>query len=252
MSKELQKVVCRDIHYPEIPFICPDIDRLAREYIPSVSNDLQDNLYLVSHEGILHNEDNGEFDTFHVIDITTSDNEIIKIDRYFTYDTPDKSFTEIDKETYEKYKAERVDKEDQSMNLYESNRTFTNVNDAVQYLKNNAFIANIFIYDEDADIAHNKAESIYASIKEYNKGKPLNDQILPTTPYEFKDTVAGIEAHFCEIGCDTYARNHKCVPIFCGYNTSVLDTDKEKADVRPDDKAMRNIALLGYLAFYNN
>ena len=30
------------------------------------------------------------------------------------------------------------------------------------------------------------------------------------------------------------------------------DTDKEKADVRPDDKAMRNIALLGYLAFYNN
>ena len=29
-------------------------------------------------------------------------------------------------------------------------------------------------------------------------------------------------------------------------------TDKEKADVRPDDKAMRSIALLGYLAFYNN
>ena len=81
---------------------------------------------------------------------------------------------------------------------------YKNINDAIQYMKSNNFTNDITVYDIDSKKAYDKVEEIYNFITEYNKGKPLNEQILPTNPHGFRGIVncLGVMA-YC-IGLGTY------------------------------------------------
>ena len=129
--------------------------------------------------------------------------------------------------------------------IYEGkNGTFKNPEDAVRYMQKTNFKNDITVYDIDSDKAYQKTREIYEAIKEYNKGKPLNDQILPTNPFGFRGIVGclGVQGYSIDLGI--YEKNHKCVALFTGYNSSVLDTSTEKANIRPSMKALTSLAMI--------
>lgn len=120
---------------------------------------------------------------------------------------------------------------------------FDNVDDAIKYITETNFEHEITMYDINTNKAYHKALEIYKTIKEYNKGKPLDEQILPTNPYAFRGIVGCLGVQAYSIGLGTYKRNHKCIALFSGHNDSVLDTSAEPADVTPGLKALTSLAM---------
>lgn len=132
-----------------------------------------------------------------------------------------------------------------TMKIYESeNGVFKNIEDAVKYIKETNFEKEVSLYDIDTDKAYNKAKEIYKVIKEYNKDKPLNEQILPTNPFGYRGILGclGVQAYSISFG--TYESNHDKIALFTGYNQNVLDTSKEKSNVMPGMKALSSLSLL--------
>lgn len=123
---------------------------------------------------------------------------------------------------------------------------FKNVQDAIEYIKANDFICSVTVYDVKDHDAYEKVRKIYSAIREYNKGKQLNSQILPTNSYPFRGIIGCLGVHCYEIGLNTYERNHRCIALFTGYNECVLDTSVEEADIRPSLKALSSMAMLSY------
>lgn len=122
--------------------------------------------------------------------------------------------------------------------------TFKNVDDAIKYMYETKFERDISVYDINSDKALKKIQKIYEAIKEYNKGKPLNEQILPTNPYGFRGILGCLGVMVYDIALGTYERNHKCIALFTGFNESVLDTSIEPADVRPSLKALSSLVMI--------
>ena len=63
---------------------------------------------------------------------------------------------------------------------------FDKVEDAIKYMKESNFEKEVSIYAADSNKAYKKALEIFNVIKEHNKGKPLEDQILPSYPFGFR------------------------------------------------------------------
>lgn len=124
---------------------------------------------------------------------------------------------------------------------------FKNHKDAIQYMIQNNFENEISVYDTNSDTAYKKTNEIYSAIKEYNKGRLLDDQILPTNPHGYRAIVGCLGVMTYSIGLGTYKRNHECIALFTGWNNSVLDTSEEKACIRPGMKAMASLTMLGGL-----
>lgn len=127
---------------------------------------------------------------------------------------------------------------------------YKNPKDAIQFMINNNFKYEISVYDINTKDAYNKTTDIYAYIKEYNKGKPLDDQILPTNPFGYRGILGCLGVMCYSIGFGFYKDNHDHIALFTGYNDYVLDTTNESACVCPSLKAMSSLALMSTL--YNN
>ena len=130
------------------------------------------------------------------------------------------------------------------MKIYPEDSVFKNVDDAIKYMESINYQREVSLYDINTNTAYKKAMEIYKVIKEYNKGKPLDDQILPGNPYGFRGIVGCLGVQVYTITLGTYKRNHECIALFTGYNQSVLDTSIEEACVRPSLKALSSLAMM--------
>ena len=135
-----------------------------------------------------------------------------------------------------------------TMKIFEGeNGVFENVDDAINYIKETNFENEVSIYGIDSDKAYEKTKKIYEAIKEYNKGKPLNSQILPSNPFHFRGILGCLGVNVYSITLGTYEKNHKCIALFTGYNDTVLDTNVEIPDIRPGLKALSSLGMIGEL-----
>lgn len=109
--------------------------------------------------------------------------------------------------------------------IYEEDHVFKNADDAIKYMHETNFKYEVAVYDINADKAYEKTKEIYAAIKEYNKGKKLNGQILPSYPFAYRGIVGCLGVQCYSISLGTYERNRECISLFTtGWNDNVLDT----------------------------
>ena len=131
------------------------------------------------------------------------------------------------------------------MTIYEGkDGVFKNVEEAIKYMDSTNFEDEVTVYDIDTNKAYKKISELYEVIKEYNKGKLLDEQILPTNPYGNRSIIGCLGVQAYSIGLGTYKRNHNCIALFTGWNTSVLDRSNEKPHVIPSMKALSSMAML--------
>ena len=154
--------------------------------------------------------------------------------------------------------------------LSEINNAFENPEDAISYMKENGMEREITVYDISTKDALNKTKVIYDFIKEYNKGKPLNEQILPGNPlYDSTNRNKGynktIGGDPCNKGLTEQEKkerrraiqkrwnenNRDKICLFTKYNDSVLDTSVEKANITPSLKAITSLCMMADM-MYNN
>ena len=132
--------------------------------------------------------------------------------------------------------------------IYENDENiFSNPEDAIEYMKENDFRYGVHVYAIKEKDAYEKTKPIYAFIKEYNKGKPLDEQILPGTQYAYQGILGCLGVHVYEISLGKYKDNHNCLCLFGEFKKSVLDTSKGEADVRPGTKALTTLAMMGMM-----
>lgn len=122
---------------------------------------------------------------------------------------------------------------------------FENPDDAINYIKKTNFEKEISVYDIDSDKAYSKTRQIYDMVRDFNKGKPLNQQLLPTKPFGYRGILGCLGVQVYSISFGTYEKNRECIALFTGYNESVLDTSVERANIRPSLKALASMAMIG-------
>ena len=133
-----------------------------------------------------------------------------------------------------------------TMKIYEGKEgVFEKLEDAIKYMKESNFENEVSVYAIDSNKAYKKAQQIYEVIKEYNKGKTLDDQILPSNPFGYRGILGCLGVQVYAISLGTYKRNHECISLFTRWNKSVLDTSIEEAHIVPGLKAMSSLALMG-------
>jgi hypothetical protein len=129
--------------------------------------------------------------------------------------------------------------------IYEEDHVFKNAGDAIKYMCETNFKHEVAVYDINADKAYEKTKEIYAAIKEYNKGKELNEQILPSYPFAYRGILGCLGVQCYSISVGTYERNRECIALFtAGWNDNVLDTSIEKSNIRPGIKALTSMGLM--------
>ncbi len=123
---------------------------------------------------------------------------------------------------------------------------FNNADDAIKYIHDTNFDGEVIVYDINTDRAYEKVRKIYDAIKEYNKGKELNNQILPTEPFGYRGIIGCLGVQCYSIALGTYERNKNKLALFYGgYYDIVLDISKEKPSIYPSVKALSSLALIG-------
>lgn len=133
-----------------------------------------------------------------------------------------------------------------TMKIYELEEgIFEKLDDAIKYMKESNFEKEVSVYAIDSNKAYKKALEIFKVIKEYNKGKPLDDQILPSNPFGYRGILGCLGVQVYSITLGKYKDNRECIALFTGYNDRVLDTSVEKAHIVPGVKAMSSLALMG-------
>lgn len=125
--------------------------------------------------------------------------------------------------------------------------TFRNTDDAINYMNETNFKNEISLYDINPHKAYEKTNKIYNVIKEYNKGKPIDDQILPSNPYAFREILGCLGVQVYSITLGTYEENHECIALFSGYNESVLDKTMGTVKIAPSFKALYSLGLMASL-----
>lgn len=131
------------------------------------------------------------------------------------------------------------------MKIYpEYEHIFNSASDAIRFMQDTEFQQNVSIYHIDDHKAREIVNELYSVVKAYNKGKPLKDQILLTTPYGYRGILGCLGVQCYSIGLGTYERNHESVVIFGYYITDVLDTSMETPIVRPGLKALASLGLM--------
>ena len=117
-----------------------------------------------------------------------------------------------------------------TIKIYEGQEgVYKNPDDVIRYMKETNFEGEVSVYDIDSNKAYEKTYKIYKAIREYNIGKPLDDQILPTNPFKCRGILGCLGVTVYSIDLGTYKDNHECIALFTGYNSSVLDTSNEKS-----------------------
>lgn len=131
------------------------------------------------------------------------------------------------------------------MKIYpEYEHIFNSASDAIRFMQDTEFQQNVSIYHIDDHKAREIVDELYAVVKAYNKGKPLKDQILPTTPYGYRGILGCLGVQCYEIGLGTYERNRECIVMFGRYVPDVLDTSSETPCIRPGLKALYSLGMM--------
>lgn len=131
------------------------------------------------------------------------------------------------------------------MKIYDSDDwCFNDIDKAIEFMYKTNFKRDVAIYDINDDKAYEKILKLYEEIKKYNKGKPLDDQILPTTPYKCRAIKGCLGVVTYDISLGTYKDNHDKIALFCNWKESVLDNGKEYIDIRPSLKALSSLSML--------
>ena len=129
--------------------------------------------------------------------------------------------------------------------LKEYDNMFEDVKDAIKIMHSTGFSAEVGMYDIDDKIAYSKITQLYDVIKEYNQGKQLDVQVLPSNPFAFRGIKGCLGVQCYSISLGTYKETHQFwSPFTRGYNESVLDTSDESSDVRPGLKVMHSMLLV--------
>ena len=137
-----------------------------------------------------------------------------------------------------------------TVKIYENEEgIFNNAEDAIKYMYDTNFEKEISVYDINTNKAFKKTKEIYNAIKEYNKGKPLDDQILPSNPFGYRGILGCLGVQCYSITLGTYKRNHELVALFTGFDESVLNTSKETAHIRPGLNALSSLALMSNMIY---
>lgn len=105
---------------------------------------------------------------------------------------------------------------------------FRNVDDAVSFLKENDYCCNITLGAVKYRDLYRMTGVINRHVIDYNIGKLLNEQILPTNPYIFNGILGCLSLYCAEIDFDTYEKNRGIFAPFSGWNIGVLDRKSAK------------------------
>ena len=132
-----------------------------------------------------------------------------------------------------------------TVKIYEDEPYFESTKDAIKYMESTNYSHEVSVYDINDSRAYGKAMEIYKYIIEYNKGKPLNEQILPANPFACRGIVGCLGVQVYTIGLGTYKRNHDKIALFTGFNSDVLDLSKETANILPNKDAIVSLAIMG-------
>lgn len=133
-----------------------------------------------------------------------------------------------------------------TMKIYDNEEgMFDTVDDAIKYMEESNFEKEVSVYAIDSNKAYKTVLELFKTIKEYNKGKPLDDKILPSNPFGFRGILGCLGVQVYSITLGKYNDNRECIALFTGYNDRVLDTSVEKARIVPGVKAMSSLALMG-------
>lgn len=132
-----------------------------------------------------------------------------------------------------------------TVKIYEDEPYFESTKDAIKYMESTNYSNEVSVYDINDSRAYSKAMEIYKAIIEYNKGKSLNEQILPANPFACRGIVGCLGVQVYTIGLGTYKDNHDKIALFTGFNSDVLDLSKETANILPNKNAMISLAMVG-------
>ena len=134
-----------------------------------------------------------------------------------------------------------------TMKIYkEDGNIFKDAKEAIKYMKETNFENEVSVYDINDKKAYEKTHEIYEAIKEYNKKKPLEEQILPSYPFGFRGILGCLGVQVYSIMLGTYKNNHNHIsPFTGGFKASVLDTSLETPNIRPGMKALTMLAMIG-------
>ena len=105
----------------------------------------------------------------------------------------------------------------------------------------------VILYSCSAKRLDAEISKLYEEIRRRNADiDDINQQILPTNPYYWRDIDGCLAVECAEISGGTFAKNAESIAMFSGWNYNVL-TDV-KARKAPSEKAMNSLAMLGYAA----
>lgn len=81
---------------------------------------------------------------------------------------------------------------------------------------------HITFYDIDYRRVKKLVEEVYKHLQEQNKGKQLDEQLVPTTGYWYNAIRGCLGVECCEISISRYKHCKNGIPFIWRYNTSVL------------------------------
>lgn len=106
---------------------------------------------------------------------------------------------------------------------------------------------SIILYHSNTKVLDQEIEKVYAEIKSRNsKIEDIDQQMLPTNPYYWADIDGCLAVTCAEIGMNTFEVNAECLPLFTGYNYSVISDPEARKPL--SSKAMASMAMLGAMA----
>ena len=103
----------------------------------------------------------------------------------------------------------------------------------------------VFLYNSCSKTLSAEISKFYEEIRRRNATiEDINQQILPTNPYYWRDIDGCLAVECAEISGGTFEKNADGIAMFSGWNYRVLsDVNARKA---PSMKALTSLAMLGH------
>ena len=114
---------------------------------------------------------------------------------------------------------------------------------AFEYCKTKDFYCEVILYNIKESVLRDELDKFFSEIKNFNKGRELDEQILPTNPFFTYGLNGCLGVHTASIDLGFYKNNKDCIALFTGWNSRVLHTDTEP-QIIPGLKALSSLAML--------
>lgn len=102
---DVDQFVCRDIKTPDLAYTSGLVNRTVRTMFPiTMPYTPSSKRYIVDCDEFLVDEANGDFDTVGILTVTTPENDVVPVNKFFKEDSTTKQFIEITKEEFDSRK----------------------------------------------------------------------------------------------------------------------------------------------------